>query len=336
MGVSRRRLLAGSASALWLSACGGGSDSGDDTAPPGTGTITWSVASRGPRYRPLSWVCRGNGATVATGSNGIGRNASVFRAISRRTESGDWIAKTVTALDEYSDINGMTFGNGRFVVITSQGEILTSRDGQTWSLAVDMRANGDYVELFACTFGNGKFVVTGNRNGGTSCWTSSDGSKWSDPLDSGANFQSAPIAFANGNLYAFSGSLFTSADMGATWRYVSVTVGGKSVWVNALAYGEGLYVAVAEESFIATSPDLASWTIRAELTDPATVVLGATYLQGYFFVLAGRTIFSSPDGITWTEWALDQATDYVQSIAFDGTRFVGVGDAGLTVEGTIS
>jgi hypothetical protein len=345
MGVSRRQLLAGSASALWLSACGGGGGSGSSGGETG-GTaekIAWTVDSRGVTGFPLSSVCHGNSITLAAGSNGIGSNANVFRAISRRNSDGSWTAVHVSVISEFSSITGLTFGNGRFVAVTSLGQIVTSTDGATWALAADLRATGDVVELYGCTFGNGKFAITGIRNtstpvfvSATSCWTSLDGLEWSDPVATGIEFQSAPIAFANGKLYAFSGSMAVSADTGATWQSLLVSVGGVSVTVNGLAYGQGLYLAAVEGGYVATSPDFVTWTVRAQVLNANGPFYGATYSNGYFFALLDRTILSSPDGITWTQTTIGQAWDTVNSVVFDGKVFVAVGDPGLTVEGTIS
>ena len=43
----------------------------------------------------------------------------------------------------------------------------------------------------------------------------------------------------------------------------------------------------------------------------------------------------SPDGITWTQAVVGQPGDVIESIAFDGSKFLAVGYPGLTVEGTI-
>lgn len=291
---------------------------------------------------PLSWVSEGNSLILAAGSNGVGSNANVFRAISRRNAGGDWTAVQVAAISEFASINGLTFGSGRFIAVTSYGEIITSTDGQSWTLVADLRADGSVVELYGCTFGNGKFVVTGIRNtsepvfvSATSSWTSSDGLTWSEPVATGVEFQSAPISFANGKLYAFSGSLSVSADTGATWQHLPLTVNGTSVTVSGLAFGEGLYVAAIDDGYVATSPDFVTWTLRAQIVDPNGPFSSVNYCNGYFIALLDRTVLSSPDGITWTETVIGQAGDTLQSVAFDGTKFVVVGNPGLTVEGTI-
>lgn len=345
MGVSRRQVLAGSASAFWLTACGGGGGSSNEGGNTGsaTETINWAVASRGATGYPLSDVCRGNSITMAAGSNGVGGNANVFRAISHRNADGSWVAVHVSAISEYSHITGLAFGNGRFVAVTSLGEIVTSVDGTTWTLVADLRSDGAVVELYGCTFGNGKFVITGIRNtsdpvfvSATSCWTSPDGLNWSAPAATGVEFQSARIAFANNKLYAFSGSMAVSADTGATWQSLIVSVGGVSITVNGLAYGKGLYVAAIDGGFVATSPDFETWTVQAQVMNPNGPFSGVTYSNGHFVALLDRTIVSSPDGLAWTQTVVGQAGDTLQSIAFDGSMFVAVGNPGLTVEGTVS
>lgn len=333
MAVTRRQLLAAGGSALWLPGCGGGSGGADDSAGR-TESIEWAIASRGPSGRRLAHVCRGNGVTVAAGSNGIGSNRNVYHAISVRTDSGEWAAKRVAAMSEFSDISGVAFGKGRFVATTSRGEILTSKDGQSWTLVNDLNTVRLYVELYRCAFGNDTFVLTGMVNGVTSCWTSRDGLAWSEAIPTKLDFEMAPIAFANGDLFAFSGSLVVSSDTAATWNIVSLSIGGTPVRVDRLLYAAGLYVAAGQDGYVASSPDFVTWTVRTQAQGDG-IFYGAIHAHGYFILLTHSAILSSPDGFTWTETSVPEAEN-LDSVAFDGTKFVVVGSPGLTVDGTIS
>lgn len=334
MGVSRRQILAGSASALWLSACGGGGGS-DDTGGGGTAAITWTVKSRGPQGRGLSYLREGNGKLLALGSDGIGANADKYDAISYRNADGNWVAVQVTGKSEYSYLVALAFGNGRFVTLSSRGEILTSTDGLTWTMAVDLGAMGVLVESFGCAYVNGKFVVTGIYVQETRTFTSVDGLTWSEPSATAGSFGYASVDAVNGALYIYSGALIRSLDTGTTWHTVPITVGGVRVSIIGLGFGDGLYVAATDTGIIATSPDFATWTVRVQV-DSAWPFSCVAFSNGHYFVGRGKEIFSSPDGTTWSQAVVEPPSgpgDGIRSILFDGTKYLAVGSPGLTVEG---
>jgi hypothetical protein len=79
-------------------------------------------------------------------------------------------------------------------------------------------------------------------------------------------------------------------------------------WI-AIAYGNGLFVAVAQTTSttagIATSPDGITWTFRSTTAPGGTGWKSVTYGNGLFVAVAPTTlttdgIATSPDGITWT------------------------------------
>ena len=73
-------------------------------------------------------------------------------------------------------LNGITYGNSTFLVVggsgDSNGVILTSSDGVTWSAQSKSGSNHVYR---ATAFGNSTFIIVG-RNG--KILKSSDGSNW--------------------------------------------------------------------------------------------------------------------------------------------------------------
>jgi hypothetical protein len=69
--------------------------------------------------------------------------------------------------------------------------------------------------------------------------------------------------------------------------------------LNAVTYGDGLFVAVGDTGAILTSPDAATWTVR--YTNAALNLKGVAYGNGKF-VAGGYygQVLTSPDGLTWT------------------------------------
>jgi hypothetical protein len=285
----------------------------------------------------MSYVNFGNATLVARGSNGVGANLNVFHAMSHSEDGQVWTAVEIEGVSDFSNLNAAAFGNGRFVAISSYGDIATSTDGETWTLAVDALAiDSDHPnDFWHVAFGNGVFLIMGSHEGVCSTWSSTDGQTWSAPRPTGVSFGSAPtrLDFVDGTVYCFDGALGISEDSGVTWAVAPITVNGTSVTVQSLVRGGGLYVMATDAGFVASSPDMTTWTVRAtvEMTHQFTQ---AAFLNNTFVLLMGRSILTSTDGIRWTETKVGSASDTLAAVAFDGTNLVAVGDPGLTVIGS--
>lgn len=152
-------------------------------------------------------------------------------------------------------------------------------------------------------------------------------------IDTGADSTRGKICYGNGRFVAFSNedinakqaATVVSADDGYTWA--AGTLPSNQYW-SGLAFGNGLFVALARDTAIAaTSPDGVNWTAR---TLPATSNWAAvTYGNGVFVAVgSGTNAATSPDGITWTSRTMPSSADW-ESIAFGNSIFVAVSrDAG--------
>jgi hypothetical protein len=67
-------------------------------------------------------------------------------------------ATTASGLNSTNRINGFAFGNNRYVAATSQGRIVYSTDGATWTAVAN--SNG---HINAVAYGNGRFVAVGEQ-----------------------------------------------------------------------------------------------------------------------------------------------------------------------------
>ena len=82
---------------------------------------------------------------------------------------------------------------------------------------------------------------------------------------------------------------------------------GATDYPHGVAYGAGLYVVVADNAKIITSPDGVTWTSRT--SGLAAGALQSVVFAGNQFVAAGNdgtygVVLTSPDGITWTQHQL--------------------------------
>ena len=72
--------------------------------------------------------------------------------------SGSGVGATWTLrVPGINNLNGVAYGNGTFVAVGSNGTILTSRDGVSWTV----RTSGTANTLYDVTYGNGLFVAVG-------------------------------------------------------------------------------------------------------------------------------------------------------------------------------
>ncbi|NCX04185.1 MAG: hypothetical protein EBW68_00165, partial [Actinobacteria bacterium] len=155
-------------------------------------------------------------------------------------------------------------------------------------------------------------------------------------LGAGAGVPQTTRFVAGGNIGTSGATIAYSDDAGVTWTAGSISsifTGG----VNAVAYGNGIWVAVGYNSLetqngmIASSPDGINWAVSAS----GETILGETngtnvIFGGGIFVVAGEylgtgtvsnTICTSVDGITWILAPLSYM-GYIGGIAFADQIFV--------------
>jgi len=252
----------------------------------------------------------------------------------------NWTAVAVPGLNDFTYIQAAAYGNGKFVAVTSGGQVLTSTDGRSWAVALDMvESSSGTPDLWDIAFGNGVFLIMGTSTEvGTATWKSTDGVSWSPARAVGFSFGSTltQLLFVNGTFYHVGeGLLGQASGTGETWSGLQVTVSGQSVVVGALSYGKGIYVAVTDTGYLATSTDFSNWTIRRQL-DPNGALITLDFANGNFLLLMGNLISVSTDGSTWVDSPTGNSGDSFNGVAFDGTRYVATGYPGLTAVGIIA
>lgn len=183
-------------------------------------------------------------------------------------------------------LNAVAYGNGMFVAVGSQGTILSSPEGTNWTA----RSSGTLHNLKGITFGNGMFVAVGGT------WDS--------------------FGVPRGSV------ILTSPD-GLTW--ISRISTGTGPDLLSVAYGSSSFAAVGSLGLVMYSPDGITWSS----INPIAFFTwqGITWSKGIFVAGGGSgpKMITSPDGLGWTERAIDFNTFDVQGLTHGAGIFVAVG-----------
>lgn len=208
-----------------------------------------------------------------------------------------WTTRTMPATGFWGSI---AYGAGLFVTTSDNSATAaaaSSPDGITWT-ARTMPAVG-YWRL---AYGNGVFVAISTSTNVAA--TSPDGINWTTRTLPVAT--AATISFGGGQFLALCGNsavALTSPD-GVTWTQRTLMTSGSSSnqgWTSA-SYGAGMWVAVyngansgINGSFVATSPDAATWTKRSI---PSGISPSWSAFVNNVFFIAGSSGATSHTGAT--------------------------------------
>ena len=266
--------------------------------------------------------------------NDMAYGSSVYVAVGEegfilRSVDGDSWEKVESGVD--GDLHAVVYGNGTFVA-TGERTTLISPDGLDWTEqdpAVD-------VFGFHLVYAEGTFVAQGPEY----VYLSTDGATWTEH-DTGAIYLQQSLAYGN-SLFVIGtsgGEILTSANGSSGWttqespvsdaifditysgtQFVAVGFNGRVVtspdgmsWsqessgiskvINAVGYGNGLYVAAGgissvDTGYVWTSPDGAEWTEQD--SGIFEWMYDAAYIEGKYYVIGGGKIIRSDDGLSWT------------------------------------
>jgi photosystem II stability/assembly factor-like uncharacterized protein len=153
-----------------------------------------------------------------------------------------------------------------------------------------------------------------------------------DPLDSWhLRYSSSKIlnAVAYGN-----GTFVAVGDQGTILNSVDgITWGpktsGTSMYLNGVTYGNSTFVAVGDHGTILISPDGGTWTPRTAYSGTTDNLSGIAYGNGIFVAVGDwKTVLTSPDGYTWIARTLGTFSLFPYAVWFGNGTFVSVGVSG--------
>jgi hypothetical protein len=219
---------------------------------------------------------------------------------------------------------GIICHDDRFVAVGGCGNILTSTDGEKWTIDRFVTSR----TLFSLTYGNNRFVAVGDSG---TILTSADGIAWESET-TGADYAFNGVVFANGLFIAVgdSGMIYTSAD-GAAW---SKKISRSGDLLYSVAYGKDRFViagynALTMTNVVMTSPDGMQWITHDSLS--RAPLFYATYVNNEFIVMDGaRNLYVSSDGVDWKTIQTD-APHRLAAISYVNGRFVSVGSDGVVM-----
>jgi hypothetical protein len=267
-------------------------------------------------------------------------------------------------LPQPNDLHAITYGNGVFVALGLNGALVTSTNGQDWTL----QQSRTISELRAVAYGNGRFVAVGNqiiltsadgiqwkniypgpydlsgiaygngqfvaaiRNGSPSFLVSSNALDWRT-IDFGYYASIKSIAYGSNGLFAAAGTgtgliVFTSTN-GFEWITQSLGVQAEP---EAVRYAGGRFVLVGTSGTIFTSNDGSQWLKRT--SGITTRLVNVDYGNGAYVAVGVRgVILRSTDLLHWS--TVNSGTpDRLEGVVFAQNKFVVVGESGTTLDST--
>src|ERR1044071_3890320 len=240
--------------------------------------ITWTNLSSPPGL--LQRICYGAGQFVATDRIGT----TVTMTLTNDTATWGVVSSGADG------INCLTYGNGRFLGVTGNSEVVASTNGSSWNAVGRVSENASSL-ILGIAVGPDEIVAVGNYG---EISTSPDGVSWMD-RSTGTWAWFSGVAHGNGRFVAVGDAILTSSD-GVAWAAQDP---GPATHARAVTFGKDQFVTVGPSGAIATSPDGASWIPRASgsVSDLSSVA----YWSGqYVAVGAQGTILTSSDGVNWS------------------------------------
>ncbi|MGC9940877.1 MAG: hypothetical protein ABSE48_03535 [Verrucomicrobiota bacterium] len=278
----------------------------DSTILTSQAGVTWYQQTCPPNIT-LTGVAFGNTTFVAVGSDSTSGNAAILTS----SDGSTWLPVTVTSGS--LGLVAVTYGGGQFVAVGSGGTILTSPDGNNWTLQTSHTGS----TLDGVAYGGGLFVAVGS--GGTIV-TSSDGVTWTAST-SGTPYVLAGVAYGDGVWAAVGQSIFLVSFNGIAW---GSALTGYSAGAVTFDNNDNLFVAWdnEEQPGLFTSTDALNWKVQGPSTAGTTALYNAlTYnSNNRTFVAVGANggiaISTSPYGTNWITQTISSNSEPLNAIAY--------------------
>jgi photosystem II stability/assembly factor-like uncharacterized protein len=239
-----------------------------------------------------------------------------------------WHVRAVPAATGLN-LDGVAYGNGRWVIVGQDGIILSSTDGLEWQSEVNPNAPKGLEDVL---FANGMFVAFGTQS--NNLLTSTDGQHWTPQTP---NFSGAFEMVHDGTRFVsvVAGSFVVASTNGVNWANLPRCAAQYDI--GGVAYGNGIYVEAGYKR-TGTPPDLYMTTDLKGWTQQDSKVTQNLMNVGFglgMFVAVGQkgAITTSPDGINWTAQK-SAHTGFIWDVATDGKTLVAAAQWGRMLTST--
>ena len=312
---------------LFIGACGGGKSPSDSpanvavTAGDGRAIVRWTQQSD-----LTYWIFRARASGITRDDYNKFPEAHIDSPVdSPRAVTG------LTNAETYSFVMNATKKAGPAGPASTSQSAKPKLAGDSWTVQTVVGAANANDVIFA----NQKFYAVGNSatifegvetlgaandTDNKITWTKREVSGITDDLR-GIVFNSGPIKFV---AVGAAGRVLGSAD-GISWTASGVS-STATPNLNAVAFGNSVYVAVGEGGTIYSSSDASIWNERK--SNIATNINDVNFVSGRFVAVGvGGFIATSTDAITWTTRD-SPSSQNLNAVAFGSSKYVIVGDAG--------
>ena len=219
-----------------------------------------------------------------------------------------------------NDIKGVTWDGSRFVAVDSEGGVLESLNGTSWS-----RKQTQSYGFSEIVTGGGRYIAIQEYD--QAYYESSDRITW-NKRDSGQSNWLLGGTYNAGQfvLVGEEGTILKSSN-GINWN--AVTTSPTDTELDRIIYGGGLYVAVGDAG-IFTSANTTDWTLRAR--GPIYGFSDVAFYGGRFVAVTYiySQIFTSTTGTSWSGAEIESLNNTLPNLPSWGNAVCG-GPSGFKV-----
>ncbi|SFH82036.1 WD40/YVTN/BNR-like repeat-containing protein [Planctomicrobium piriforme] len=221
-----------------------------------------------------------------------------------------------------------------FIAVGENNLRAFSKDGITW---INQATGWDWVQLWQICFAAGRCATVGKFWNDQMCMTTRDGVNWDRH-----KFEMKPSGTRLESIGAVGGKFIGVRHMDGGMPHMITSNDGvkwtdpvpmlteqhairHDAFVRRFAHGNGLTVAIGDYGMRLVSHDLKSWK-AAPHPVPKDTLIDLAFGNGAFVGggLHGLRLRST-DGLNWTHRTVGEEGEHINSMLFDGRRFVGVG-----------